>query len=343
MKAVHFFEHGNLTQLQYGDVESPVCSPDSVLVNIKAAALNRLDLWVLAGWKGLELETPHIPGADGAGILAELGTQVHGLVKGSRVVINPNISCGSCPACLAGRDNLCRNWHLLGETIPGTMAEYVVVPAYNVLPIPESISCTEAAASSLVYLTAWHSLITRGNLNAGETVLIIGASGGVNTASIQIAKLAGAQVLVVGSDANKLALAEKLGADQLFDRSKLDNWSKSVFQATGKQGVDIVVDNVGAETMPLSLRLARKGGRILTVGNSSGPELNIDNRFIFGKHLTIAGSSMGTRADFQKVMNLIFAGRLRPVLDMEFPMAQAQNAFERLQSGQQQGKVTLAF
>jgi len=238
---------------------------------------------------------------------------------------------------------MCRQWHLLGETIRGTYAEYVVVPHTNVLPLSETIDETTAAAAGLVFHTAWHSLIRRGNLQPGENVLIVGASGGVNTASIQIAKYIGARVFVVGSNAKKIALAESLGADVCIDRSKVENWSKAVFQATDRRGVDLVVDNVGAGSMPLSMRAARAGGRILTVGNTAGPKFEIDNRLIFGKHLSILGSTMGTLHDFEEVMQLIFAGKLKPALDRQFRLEEAAAAQARLAAGEQMGKITLVI
>lgn len=303
--------------------------------------MNRSDLWIREGWPGLKLEYPHISGADGSGEIAAVGEGTTDLRIGDRVVINASISCGHCELCSAGEDNLCREWHLLGETLRGTFAEYVSVPFINVLLLPEDFDYRRAAAASLVFHTAWHSLVTRGNLQAGETVLIIGASGGVNMASTQVAKHVGATVLVVGSSAKKLELAESLGADQLFDRSKDENWSKAVFLSTKRRGVDVVVDNVGAGTMPLSFRSARKGGRILTVGNTGGAQFEIDNRYIFGKHLSIIGSTMGTQTDFTTVMGLVFAGKLKPVLDRQFPLKDAAAAEARLEAGQQMGKITL--
>jgi NADPH:quinone reductase-like Zn-dependent oxidoreductase len=250
------------------------------------------------------------------------------------------LGCGACEFCLAGQDNLCQSWHLLGETVRGTYAEYVVVPARQVYPIPDGFHAQIAAAGALVFHTAWHSLITRAQLKAGERVLVIGASGGVNTACIQISKLAGATVYVVGSSAEKLALAESLGADVLIDRSKDENWPKAIFEMTGRRGVDVVVDNVGT-TFPLSMRTVRKGGRILTVGHTGGPKFEIDNRFVFGKHLTIIGSTMGTLSDFAAVMDLIFSGRLKVPVGRTFLLKDAGVAQEFLESGQQMGKVTL--
>ena len=340
MKAVFFYEHGGPEVLRYGDLPTPEPAAGEVLVRLRAAALNRLDLWVREGWPGIRLTYPHILGADGAGEVAALGAGVTGWEVGQRVVVNPNIGCGECEFCLAGQDNRCDHWQLLGETRAGTYAEYVVVPARNLLALPDGFGYHEAAAAALVFQTAWHSLVTRGQLRAGEWVLVVGASGGVNTASIQIAKLAGCRVLVVGSNAEKLALAEALGADFLIDRSQTDNWAKEVYRLTGKRGVDVVVDNVGT-TFPLSFRAARKGGRILTVGNTGGPKFQIDNRYIFGKHLSVIGSTMSPQSDFREVMRLVFAGKLRPVLDRTFPLAEARAAQERLASGKQMGKITL--
>ncbi len=342
MKAIIFHQHGGPEVLEYTDFPTPEPGAGQVLVRLKVAALNRMDLWTRNGWPGIKLEYPHIPGADGAGEVAAIGAGVTRWQVGQRVVINSSLGCGQCDFCLSGQDNLCRDWHLLGETVRGTYAEYVVVPANNLYPMPDGFAEWDAAAAGLVFHTAWHSLITRAHLHPGESVLVVGASGGVNTASIQIAKMTGATVYVVGSDSEKLALAESLGADFLIDRSQEENWSKAVFLLTGKRGVDVVVDNVGT-TFPLSFRAARKGGRILTVGNTGGPKFEIDNRFIFGKHLSLIGSSMGTLQDFAQVMDLVFAGKLKPVVDRDFPLAEARAAQEYLESGKQMGKVTLSI
>jgi NADPH:quinone reductase-like Zn-dependent oxidoreductase len=342
MKTVLFHTHGGPDVLQYTDFPTPEPGEGEVSVKLEVAALNRNDIWTRNGWPGIKLEYPHILGCDGAGTVAVLGKCVSGWKVGDRVVINSNLGCGHCPACIAGQDNRCRTWHLLGETVRGTYAQYVVVPANNILLIPNGFEARKAAAAALVFHTAWHSLIVRGGLRVGETVLVVGASGGVNTACIQIAKLAGATVYVVGSDSEKLELAKLLGADYLIDRSKEENWSKTIYGLTDKRGVEVIVDNVGT-TFPLSFRAAAKGGRILTVGNSGGPKFEIDNRFIFARHLSIIGSSMGTRADFATVMNLIFEGKLKPVLDKDYPLEDARLAHERLEKGEQLGKITLTI
>jgi NADPH:quinone reductase-like Zn-dependent oxidoreductase len=346
MKTTLFRQHGGPEVLEYTDFPTPEPKPGEALVRLHAAALNRVDVMVRNGWPGLKLELPHINGADGAGEIVALNSppQMYafgeGLGVGSRVVINANLGCGQCDYCLSGWDNMCRNWHLLGETVRGTYAEYVCLPVRQLYKLPDDFDFHKAAAAALVYQTAWHSLITRGQLKAGETVLIVGAGGGVNTASVQVAKYAGAQVVVVGSDAKKLAQAESIGADILIDRSKNDDWSKAVFTATNKRGVDVVVDNVGT-TFLQSLRCLKKGGRLLTVGNSSAPRFEIDNRFVFAKHLSIIGSTMSRLKDFATVMDLVVAGKLKPIIDKTFPLKDAAAAQEHLWKGENFGKVTL--
>ncbi|MBM4427896.1 MAG: zinc-binding dehydrogenase [Chloroflexi bacterium] len=340
MKAVLFHNHGGPEVLQYTDFPTPQPKSGEVLVRLRAAALNRMDIFVRNGWAGLKLELPHINGADGAGEVAEHGEGVRDFHVGERVVINANVGCGECDFCQKGEDNKCRTWHLLGETIRGTYTEYVCVSARQLYKLPDGFDFHKAAAAALVYQTAWHSLVTRGKVQAGETVAIVGAGGGVNSASIQIAKCLGARVIVIGLNSKKLEQAESLGADILIDRSLEEDWSKAVFRATEKRGVDVVVDNVGS-TFPLSLRALGKGGRLLTVGNSAAPKFEIDNRYIFAKHLSILGSTMSTSVEFAEVMNLIVSGKLAPVLDKAFPLRDAAAAQERLEHGENFGKITL--
>jgi NADPH:quinone reductase-like Zn-dependent oxidoreductase len=340
MKTVLFRLHGGPEVLEYTDFPAPEPKAGEALIRLHAASLNRMDVLVRNGWPGLKLELPHINGADGAGNVAALGEGVTEFKVGDRVVINSNLGCGECEFCKEGRDNLCRDWHLLGETVRGTYAEYVAVPVRQLYKLPADFDYHQAAAAALVYQTAWHSLIKRGNLRAGKILLIVGAGGGVNTASVQVGKYIGAQVIVVGSSAEKLKKAESIGADILIDRSKEEDWSKAVFLATNKRGADVVVDNVGT-TFPLSFRAARKGGRILTVGNSGGPIFQIDNRFVFAKHLSLIGSTMSTLADFAEVMDLITAGKLKPIMDITFPLKDAAAAQERLWKAEHFGKITL--
>jgi len=340
MKAILFQRHGGPEVLEYGDFPDPIPAPGEVLVRLRAAALNRLDHWVRNGWPGIKLAYPHIPGADGAGEVAAVGEFVSEWEQGDRVVINANLGCGQCESCQAGKDNLCQSWKLLGENTRGTYCEYIAVPARQLFKLPRDFDYHKAAAAGLVYHTAWHSLVVRGELEPGETVLIVGAAGGVNTASIAIARYIGAQVIVVGAGQEKLDLAHSLGADILIDRQKEPEWARAVFASTNKRGADIVVDNVGT-TFPLSFRAASKGGRILTVGNTGGPKFEIDNRFIFSKQLSIIGSTMGTLKDFASVMQLITSGKLPVAMDQTFLLKDARLAHERLESGAQLGKITL--
>lgn len=341
MEGILLQRHGDLDDVIFGEIERPEIKPDEVLLEVKAAALNGLDLWVIEGWPSLRVPFPHVFGSDGAGIIAAVGSEVDTFEAGDRVAVNPTVWCGECAYCRAGKEHMCDRFAVLGEHFPGFFAQYTAVPARNLIALPDHVPFEDAAAASLVSVTAWHLLVEAGNLKAGEDVLVVGAGGGVNTAAIQIARLAGARrVYVVGSSEDKLALARELGADVLINRRE-EEWSKAVYLQTGKRGVDVVVDNVGAATYQSSLRALRKGGRLLTVGNSSGPEFAFDNRYMFGKHLSIIGSTMGPHRDFQKVMGLLFEGRLRAVIDTVFPLRDGLEALHRLQAGDVAGKLVL--
>lgn len=341
MKAIVLHQHGTLDDVHYSDIPEPEVGPDEATVEIRAAALNRLDLWVLAGWPSLRLAFPHVMGCDGAGIIVALGSNVDHFSIGDHVAINPTRSCGRCDYCRMGRDNLCDHFAIFGEHLPGFFAEYQVVPADNLFLIPSEFSFTKAAAASLIYVTAWHSLMEAGQFQAGEDILIVGAAGGVNTAYIDIARFAGAgNIFVVGSTDKKLALASQIGANITVNRSH-HHWGKKIYELTNRKGVDIVVDNVGAATYQDSLKALKKGGRLLTVGNTSGPKVNIDNRFIFGKHLQIIGSSMGPRSTYKKVLELIVQGRLHPVIEHTYPLSEGLSALQRLERGDVAGKLVL--
>lgn len=342
MKAVLLHEHGPAEKLTIvTDHPIPEPEPGQVRVRVQAASLNHLDLWVRNGWPGIKLNYPHILGADAAGVIDALGADVQGWKTGSRVGINPTISCGVCQFCRSGRDNMCENFALLGEHTSGTYAEYITVPAQNLIALPDDFTFAEAAAASLVFVTAWHSLIHRAQLRPGETVLVVGAGGGVNTACIQVAKMMGCTVYVVGSTDEKLGQAWELGADVVVRRDIDGGWSRAVYKFTNQHGVDVVVDNVGAATLQDSLRTAARGGRIVTVGNTSGAKIEIDNRYIFSKHLSLLGSSMGTTQDYQTVMNLLFKGKLKAVIGATFPLDQVQEAHRALEAGNVFGKVVL--
>jgi NADPH:quinone reductase-like Zn-dependent oxidoreductase len=340
MKAVLFRQHGGPDVLEYAELPTPEAGAGEVLVRLRAAALNRMDVTVRKGWPGIKLTLPHVNGADGAGEVESLGPGSARFNVGDRVVVNANLGCGHCDFCVGGWDNMCRDWHLLGESVPGTYAEYISLPERQLYRLPGDFDFYAAAAAALVYQTAWHSLITRGKLRPGETVLIVGAGGGVNTASIQVAKLAGARVMVVGSNSAKIDGARMLGADVVIDRSQEADWPKAVFVATGRLGVDVVVDNVGS-TLMSSLRTLRKGCRPLTVGSSGGPQVEIDNRYVFYRHISIIGSTMSPLRDFKTVMDLVVLGRLRPVIDMTFELGDAAAAQRRMENGEHFGKITL--
>lgn len=340
MRAIVFERHGGPEVLAYReDIPVPQPGPGEVLVAVRYAALNRLDDFVRTGWRGLDLAFPHILGSDFSGAIAELGAGVTGWTVGQRVVANPTLWCGGCPQCVAGHHNRCDVFAILGEHVPGAYAEFVRVPARNLVAISDGYPDDLAAAAPLVSVTAWHMLIAAGRLRAGETVLVVGAGGGVNSMAIQIAKLAGATVGVVAANSDKATQARSLGADWVIDRSLDPNWSKAAYAATGRRGVDVVVDNVGAATWSASLRCLARGGRLLTVGGTTGYEAVTPVNLMFGKHLSIVGSTMGAQSDFETVMAQIFTGRLKPVIDRVFPLPHYPDALARMLAGDAFGKI----
>lgn len=343
MRAVVFYEHSPALEAYHliDDMPVPTISADEVLVRVHYAALNRLDNWVRLGWKGLTLDFPHIPCADFSGEIAEVGAAVQGWSIGQRVTANPLLWCGHCRACVRGEQQRCEQGGILGEHARGGCAEYVAIPARNLVAVPAGYDMQQAAAASLVYLTAWHSLVVAGHLCAGERVLIVGAGGGVNTAALQIAKLAGAEVYMIASTAEKAQMALTSGADWVHDRSRESNWSKAVYAATARRGVDMVVDNVGAATFSSSLRTLRPGGRLVTVGGTAGYEATVPVNLLFGKHLSIIGSTMGAQADYLQVMGLVFQGRLKPIVDTVYGMAEFPAAIGRMMENQQFGKILI--
>jgi len=331
MRGAVLTAHGGPEVIQVVDnLPVPEPSHGEVRVNIKAAALNRLDLFVRAGWKGLELDFPHVVCADGAGVVDAVGEGVTQFAVGDSVSIDPTYVKPDDPALHTGLENQSRI-AILGEHHGGCAAEYIVLPQRQLMKMPDDFDYGEAAAVGLVGVTAWHSLITRGNLLPGESVLIVGAGGGVNSISIQIAKLAGAKVYVVGSTAEKCAEAEALGADVTINREEEPEWSRAMYKMTNKQGVDVVVDNVGQATLNNSIRCCRIGGRILIVGGTSGYKVDLNVAQLFSRQIALIGSTMGPHRDYMAFMNEVFAGNIKPVVGARFQldeMVQAQNTLE---------------
>src|SRR6266566_3778024 len=305
--------------------------------------IDHLDLFVAEGLPGTAERFPHIVGADGAGVVESLGADVGSIRPGDRVMLNPGISDYSCEFCRAGEHSLCVNFRLLGEHLPGTMAELVTVPVQNVVRGPTlspPLTWAEAAAFSLVTLTAWRMVVTRAQLKAGETALIWGIGGGVSLTAMRIAQLVGARVIVTSSNDAKLAAAKQLGADVTLNH-RTQNVATEVRALTNKRGVDVVVENVGAATWEDSLRCLRRGGRLVTCGATSGPHASLDLRRLFWHHWSILGSTMGNAAEYAEIVQRLGKGELRPIVDHVYPLAEARDAFERLAKGQQLGKVVV--
>ena len=340
MHAAVIHRHGTLDELRFEEIDRPQVNPGRVLVRTRAVALNRLDLFVLEGIPGVHLKMPHVLGSDGAGIVEEVGQGVSRLEPGDEVMLNPGLSCGQCEFCVQGEHSLCVRFSLMGEHTVGTFAEYFQAPEPNFEKIPSGVSFEEAAAFSLVTQTAWRMLKTRARLRAGEDVFIHGIGGGVASAALQIAVLSGARTFVSSSDESKLEQARKLGADHCFNYSTVDV-AKEVYKLTGKRGVDVVVEGPGAATWLQSLKMVRKGGRIVTCGATTGPNPQTELRLIFWKQIEILGSSMSSRHEYREIIELLSRGKLRPVIDKVFPLSRARDAIDFLQNQSQFGKIVL--
>ena len=352
MRAVVIREHGGPDVLRLEDLPDPEPGPGQVRVRVEAVALNHLDLWGRRGLPHLKLRFPFILGSDIAGTVERVGAGVEGVTPGVEVVVNPGVSCGRCRECLSGRDNLCRHYHILGETRDGGYAEYVVVPVANLLPAPRGIGWAERAAIPLVFLTAWQMLTRKAAVQPGEVVLIHAVGSGVGSAALQIAKMHGAMVIATASTEEKLAQARALGADHTIlsagssaglssGEDANERLLAKVREVTGKRGVDVVLEQTGAATWGASIRAAARGGRIVTCGATSGFDAQTDLRHVFFRQLQILGSTMGPKGDLFTILDHVEAGRLRPVLDRTYPLEEAAMAHQRLEQRSQFGKIVL--
>ena len=337
---------GGLDRLAIADVPDPAASLEArqVRIALRAAALNRLDLFVVRGLPH-EYHYPHVLGADGAGVVEAVGREVSSVRPGDRVMINPGIADYACEYCRAGEHSLCLNYRLLGEHLPGTLAEAIIVPEPNVAVIPtlpNPLSWAEAAAFSLVTLTAWRMVVTRARVQRDETVLVWGIGGAASLAAMRIAKLRGARVIVTSSRDEKLEQAKRLGADVTLNHRQ-QKVSQEVRALTDKRGADVVIENVGEATWDESLRSLRRGGRLVSCGATTGPNVGLDLRRLFWYQWSIMGSTMGNLAEYAEIVRVLGTGELRPIVDRVFPFSEAREALERLDRAEQLGKIVIAI
>jgi NADPH:quinone reductase-like Zn-dependent oxidoreductase len=340
MKAVRFHEHGGSDCLLYEDVPDPVAGPGEIIVRVKACSLNYLDLWERRGLPGVTFPLPHISGSDVAGIVESVGAGVKHVKAGDPTLVNPGLSCMHCEACYGGNDNHCREYSVLGYFTEGGYAERVRVPAFNALPFPKNLSFTEAAAVPLVFLTAWHMLVSRCGLQTGEDVLILGAGSGVGSAAIQIAKLFHARIITTVGSEEKVEKALALGADHVLVHAR-QKIREEVRKITGKRGVDIVFEHVGAATWEDSLNCLARHGRLVICGATTGFDVRLDLRHLFAKELNLMGSYMGSKHELLQVLKLVEAGLLRPVVSEILPLEAAARAQDRMENRKHFGKIIL--
>ncbi len=344
MKATVFHEHGGPEVLSYEDIDVPHVNPDQVLVNVKYVALNHLDLFVRGGLPNLKLEMPHVLGSDISGEISEVGNKVRDQFEvGEKVIVDPGVSCGTCEFCIRGQESLCSSYGIIGEHYRGGYAEYLNVDAKNIIPIPKEsgLDLAGAAAIPLTLMTAWRMLVTKAQVKPGDDVLIIGIGGGVALAGLQIAKAAGARVIVTSSSDDKLNKAYVLGADIGINHNETPDYHKEILRITNNRGVDIVLDSVGQATWNRSLRSLRKGGKLVTCGATSGPIVETNVNLLFWKQLEILGSTMGSRDELRTALKLVWNQTIRPAVDRILPLSKAQEAHEILEKGQQMGKLVL--
>jgi NADPH:quinone reductase-like Zn-dependent oxidoreductase len=338
MKAVRVHEFGGPEVLRYEDVPDPTPRKDQVLIRVKACALNHVDLWIRGGLPGVTL--PHILGSDISGEIVEVGEYVNSFKPGQRVLVAPMHFCNHCAKCVAGLQNQCPEFTVLGNRVEGGNCELIAMPAVNVIPIPDSLDFNQAASVPLVFLTAWHMLVGRAAIRPGQTVLVLGASSGVGIAAIQVAKLFHARVITTAGDEKKLEKARELGADYGINHYQ-QKISEEVKKLTNKEGVDIVIEHVGAATWDESMKCLKPAGILVTCGATTGPYVGFDLRFLFSRQLSLLGSYMGTMGEFYEVMGHVFAGRLKPVVDRTFALQDIRAAHEYMEKSQMFGKVVV--
>jgi NADPH:quinone reductase-like Zn-dependent oxidoreductase len=340
MKAIVITGQDGIDKIQYIDVDRPTLEPREVLIETRAVALNHLDIFVRDNLDVLKLAAPHVAGADGAGLVAEVGNDVSTVKAGDRVLINPGLNCGVCEFCQAGEQSLCVRFGIMGESCPGTFAEYFKIPQENVYPVPEGFSWEEAAALPLVFVTAWRMLINKAEIKPGEDILILGIGGGVSTAVLQIVKAIGLRAFVTSSSDDKLQQARKLGADAVINY-KTQDFAREIRGLTDRRGVDVVVDSVGGDSYAKSLASLVKGGRLVTCGATAGARPQTDLQRIFWNQLSVFGSTMGSRRDFTEMLNFVCKRGVKPIIDQVFPLAAGAQAFARMEEGKQFGKIVL--
>jgi NADPH:quinone reductase-like Zn-dependent oxidoreductase len=341
MRGFGFSEHGEYDRLGYVEIPEPNPGPDEVRVRLRAAAFNRLDRFTLAGIPGVPIDRPHVLGSDGAGAVDALGAEVQGVRIGDRALLNPGLWDGTCEACRAGHEALCRNFRIVGEHTQGTATQFVVVPSRNVHPLPERLSFVEGAAVPLVFQTAWRALRTIGGVTPGDRVAIVGAGGGVPTAAVQVAKLLGGHVAVASRSPEKAERARALGADEALTFDAENPLDRVLWQWSEKRGVDVIFDSVGAPTLPRSVRALARGGRVVIIGATSGPTLELDVRTLFWRQASIRGSTMADAKEFTEVLRELATGRLRPVVDSVSPLERAADAFRRFDAPDLFGKIVV--
>jgi len=338
MKAIRIHEFGGPEVLRYEDVPDPKLRKDQVLVRARACAMNHLDIWVRKGLPGIKL--PHIPGSDVAGEIVEVGEYVTGFKSGQRVLLAPMHFCNHCRKCVAGLQNQCPEFTVLGNAVDGGDCELIAIAAVNVIPIPDSLDFSQAASVPLVFLTAWHMLVGRAGIRPGQTVLVLGANSGVCIAAIQIAKLLHARVISTAGDERKMQKARELGADYVINHYQ-QRISEEVRKITNKQGCDIVLEHVGAATWEESMKSLKSAGTLVTCGATSGPQVGIELRFLYSRQLSLLGSYMGTMGELHEVLGHVFAGRLKPLVDRTFPLKEIRAAHEYMERSQMFGKIVL--